>query len=253
MDMSLVGRGLGAPMGQAPAVPLPSGVVTFLFTDIGGSTRLFQRWQDEWPALLARHDRIVDSAFASHGGSVVFHEGDGYLAVFADAAQAVSAAAAAQVALADHPWPPDGEIRIRAGLHTGYAVPYDGGYVALAVHQAARVVQAAHPGQTLLTESTLAAIAGRTPARLEVEPLGAHRLKDFDVPQPLFELRGPGLAQEFPPLPGVWRGANNLPLPRTSFVGRGRDCDQLRDLLRKSRLVTVVGPGGSGKTRMSMQ
>ena len=243
----------GAIMAGGAAATLPAGVVTFLFTDIAGSTRLFQRWRDAWPALLGEHDRIVTSAFSAYGGCVVSHEGDGYLAVFDRATAAVEAAAQLQRDLAAYSWPADGTIRVRVGIHTGYALPHDGGYVSLAVHQAARVVAAAHPGQVLLTEATVDALAGGTSPRWSLEPLGAHRLKDFDVPQPLFELTGPGLPSGFPPVPGVWRGANNLPLPRTSFVGRARDTEQVRSLLATSRLVTVVGPGGAGKTRLAVQ
>jgi len=231
---------------------LPTGTVTFVFTDIGGSTRLFRQTGARWPALLARHDHLLTAAFDAGNGRVLSHDGDGYFVAFQSADDAVRAVVQAQRSMLAEPWPADAIIRVRAGVHTGYAIPRDGDYVALAVHQAARVAAAAHPGQTLLTEPVLEAMSAPPPVGVVAEPLGMHRLKDFEVAQGLFELRLDG-AEPFPPLSSLWRGANNLPLPRTSFVGRAHDQEQVRALLTASRLVTIVGTGGAGKTRLATQ
>jgi predicted ATPase/class 3 adenylate cyclase len=229
---------------------LPSGAVTFLFTDIGGSTRLFQRWGDEWAGLLFRHQEVIRRAITAHDGVEVRTEGDSFFVAFGDPVEAVIAIAEAQATLAAQDWPTDGVIRIRAGLHTGYATPQAGDYVALAVHQAARVAKAAHPGQTLLSEACARSVATALPKTLSLTSLGTHRLKDFDIPLELFEVNGPGLASEFPPLDTAWRGETNFPLQRTSFVGREHDTERVRALVDIARLVTVSGPGGVGKTRL---
>ena len=232
---------------------LPAGLVTFLFTDIGGSTRLLQRWGDDWSGLLDRHRELLRTAFAAHGGVEVRTEGDSFFVAFPDPVEALLATAEGQDALAAERWPEDGVIRVRAGLHTGYAVPQGHDYVALAVHQAARVSEAAYPGQSLVTEETARAAAGRLRPDLALVDLGTHRLKDFDVPQSLFELRGPGQTSDFPPLETTWRGETNLPLPRTSFVGRQLDVNRVSELFDHTRLVTVTGVGGAGKTRLAVQ
>jgi predicted ATPase/class 3 adenylate cyclase len=239
-------------MGVDPA-ELPAGVVTFLFTDIGGSTRLLQRWGDEWSALLDRHRQIVRDAVAKHDGVEVRTEGDSFFVAFADPVDAVLATADAQAAMTAEAWPAEGAVSIRAGLHTGYAVPQDGDYVALPVHQAARVASAAYAGQTLVSESTQRAVSGRLPSHLDLVDLGTHRLKDFDVPQALFELRWPGAFDAFPPLETSWRGETNLPLQRTSFIGRHYDVQSVIEMFDSTRIVTITGPGGAGKTRLSVQ
>jgi predicted ATPase/class 3 adenylate cyclase/Tfp pilus assembly protein PilF len=231
---------------------LPSGAVTFLFTDIAGSTRLFQRWGEQWADLLYRHQEVIRLAVTAHGGVEVRTEGDSFFVAFSNPVEAVLATAEAQAALAAQDWPDHGVIRIRAGLHIGYATPQAGDYVALAVHQAARVSKAAHPGQTLLSEACASSVRMALPSTLSLISLGTHRLKDFDIPLELFEVNGPGLASDFPPLETAWRGETNFPLQRTSFVGREHDTEQVRAILEHARLVTVTGPGGVGKTRLAL-
>jgi len=233
-----------------PGRELPSGEVTFCFVDVAGSTRAFQADRQRYPGALAAHHRLVTAAFADAAGVIVETEGDGLFAAFSDPAAALAGCLAAQLAIAGHDWPPGVELRSRMGLHTDTAAPVGDGYVALGVHQAARVAAAAHGGQVLCSADVASKAAGRLPPGVGLAELGSFRLKDFDLPAVLFELRHPQLDREFPPprAPRVVPG--NLRLSRTSFVGRDREISELVTLLRENRLVTIVGPGGVGKTRL---
>jgi predicted ATPase/class 3 adenylate cyclase len=233
--------------------PLPGGTVTFLFTDIEGSTRLAESLGTRWPAVLARHREIVRAALAAHGGIEVQTEGDGFFVVFASAPSAVGACAAAQRALAAESWTPDGTVRVRMGLHTGEGDrDADGQYVGPDVHRAARIASAAHGGQVLLSASTRALVADTLPDGVALRDLGWHRLKDLQR-QELSQLVIEGLPSEFPSLRSTQEQPNNLPIQTTSFVGREDELRRLDDLLGDGRLLTLTGPGGTGKTRLALQ
>jgi predicted ATPase/DNA-binding SARP family transcriptional activator len=233
---------------------LPSGNLTFLFTDVEGSTRLFQRLGDRFPALLEDHRRIVRSAVTDHQGVEVSSEGDGLFMVFADAAQAVAACVDAQRALAGHPWSNDVILRVRMGLHTGVANPTpDGNYIAVAVHQAARIAAAAHGGQVLLSASTAGLLKNVLPTEVGMVERGRFLLKDFDEPQALYQLTHRDLQSSFPPLRASPAIPHSLPDVFTSFVGRHQELAALDELVGACRLVTVVGAGGAGKTRLCLE
>jgi predicted ATPase/class 3 adenylate cyclase len=215
---------------------LPSGTVTFLFTDIEGSTRLLHELGDGYAEALAEHRRVLREAFERHGGVEVDTQGDAFFVAFEHADHALAAATEAHAAL------DEGPVRIRVGIHTGESQVGDEGYVGLEVHRAARIGAAAHGGQTVLSQAT------RELADGDVLDLGEHRLKDFDEPVWLFQLG----TKSFPPLRTL--ASTNLPRPASSFVGRAGELDELVELLDSdARLVTLTGPGGSGKTRLAIE
>src|SRR5438270_5182938 len=232
---------------------LPTGTLTFLFTDLEGSTHLLQRLGDRYPALLATHYELMRGAFAANGGQEVGTRGDALFVAFEQASAAVAGAAAAQLALAAHEWPDDCEVRVRMGLHTGEAEVVDGDYVGVAVHAAARICSAAHGGQVLASEVTRAIAESELAGDTSFVDLGRHRLKDLDEPVGLGQVVHAGLVREFPRLrldavPG------NLPKQVTSFVGRDSELrEAAAHLTAGRRLVTFSGSGGSGKTRLALQ
>jgi predicted ATPase/class 3 adenylate cyclase len=229
----------------------PVGTVTFLFTDIEGSTRLARATGAVWQDVLAAHHDAVARAIERHGGYVDAIQGDAFVAAFADARGAVDAALDAQRALAAAAWPRGTEpLRVRMGVHTGYVERTELGYVGLEVHRAARVGAAAHGGQILVTAATCALLRDET----EVEDLGEHRLKDFPRAQRLFHVvRDGGHATEFGPLHTAEARPTNLPEDLTTLVGRDRELDHLQALLGDGvRFVTLVGAGGAGKTRLAL-
>ena len=228
-------------------------IVALLFTDIEGSTRLARRLGPAWEETLERHRAIARAAFAHHGAGEVATEGDSFFVVFQDPLDAVQAAVELQVNLDLVEWPAGARVRIRIGIHTGAVTASDGEYHGVEVHRAARIAAGGHGGQVLLSEAALSLIGDRLPSEFTVRDLGRYRLKDFDVPQTIFQLNAPGIAADFPrlrlrPLP-----LTNLPSHRTSFVGRVREIAELRELLTKYRLVTLVGVGGTGKTRLMLE
>jgi predicted ATPase/class 3 adenylate cyclase len=225
---------------------LPRGIVTFLFTDIEGSTELLLRLNEDYAQVLMRHRALVDAAIATHGGVVVRTEGDAYFAAFEKASTAVAAAVEAQRALAQEEWPDGVRLRVRMGLHSGEVEVVDGDYVGLSVHVTARVATAAHGGQILITETT-ADMAGK-PATLD---LGHHVLKDLGEFR-LLQIRASGLEESFPAL-RTMSTPNNLPASVDTFVGRQTEMADLMKAIGQHRLVTLTGPGGSGKTRLALE
>ena len=238
---------------QASADVAAGATITFLFTDIEGSTRLLQRLGDRYRVVLADHQAIIRQAVGAAGGTEVDTQGDSFFVAFDTPSQAVRAAIAAQRALMRHQWPHDVELRVRMGVHTGEAVVTDGRYVGFDVHRGARIAAAAHGGQIVVSDATRGVVERRLPDNVHVKNLGRHRLKDLPLPEQLFQLVVPGLPVVFPPLRSLETHLTNLPAQVTSFVGRRKETDQARRLLRQSRLLTLTGPGGTGKTRLAIE
>ena len=232
---------------------LPTGTVTFLFTDIEGSTRLMQELGDKYVQLQVDHHAILRAAFREQEGSELRTEGDSFFCVFKSALSGCQAAAQAQREFARHEWPGGNAIRVRIGLHTGEAPLVGDEYIGLDVHHAARVEAAAHGGQILMSEATRSLVESSLPAGLSVRDMGTHRLKDLARPEHLFQLVVEGAPDVFPPLRTLESTPNNLPTQLTSFVGRERDVEEGKRLLRGTRVLTLTGPGGIGKTRLSLQ
>jgi predicted ATPase/class 3 adenylate cyclase len=252
--------------------PLPEGTVTFLFTDIEGSTRLWSLHPDGMRAALDRHDALLRGAITTHGGHVFKTVGDQFCAVFATAAAALAAALAAQRALGQEAWAETGPVKVRMALHTGTAVPREGDYVGPPLNRCARLVDAGHGGQVLLSHATEELVREALPAEAVLRDLGEHRLKDLVRPERIFQLITPDLPSDFPPLRSLATLPHNLPVQVTSFIGREQEMAELRqrlgvrqavslsgppdrqaNSLPHSRLVTLTGPGGTGKTRLSLQ
>lgn len=228
-----------------------AGTPTFLFTDIEGSTRLLQSLADSYGALLSEHRALITGAVEEAGGRVFGTEGDATFSSFPTAGSALQAAAQAQRSLETHEWPPDGRIRVRMGVHTGEAVETDGDYVGLALHQVARIMSAGHGGQVLVSEATRQ-LAAVLPDGVELRDLGLKRLKDLAAPERLYQLVIYGLDDRFPALRTLDARANNLPVQLTSFVGRA-ELATARATFANTRLLTLTGPGGTGKTRLALQ
>ena len=228
--------------------------MTFLFTDIEGSTKLAQSLPIEaWTALLARHRELIRAAIRAGGGHEEKTEGDGMFAVFPQVAAGVGAAVEAQRRLAAEPWPQGAEVRVRMGLHTGDgALDADGEYIGADVHRAARIAAAGNGGQILLSETASDRVSGALPPGVALHGLGQHRLKDLR-PERICQLDIDGLRTEFPPIRSLDSRPNNLPTQLTSFVGREAELREAGELLATTRLLTLTGPGGTGKTRLSLQ
>jgi len=238
---------------------LPSGTVTFLFTDIEGSTRLVAQLGERYPEALDGHRRVLRRAFAAHGGREVGTEGDAFFVAFARATDAVGAAVVGQRALASARWPEGSEIRVRMGIHTGEAALRADGYVGLAVHRAARICSAGHGGQILVSGVTRELLGDDLPADVALRDLGQYRLKDLDRPEQLFQVVVAHLRANFPlpeaePRPGL-RAAGAVPPSPNRTVGRDADVRAIADRLGPggARLLTLTGPGGVGKTRLGLE
>jgi len=232
---------------------LPTGTVTFFFSDIEGSTRLIQQLGERYPDVLLAHHAIQREALAANGGHELRTEGDSFFIVFGSALEACAGAAAVQKRLHAYQWPDGGPVRVRIGLHTGEATLVGNEYLGLDVHRAARVASAGHGGQVLVSETTRVLVDNALPAGLTLRDLGLHRLKDLARPERLFQLTVEGLPADFPPLKTLEAAPNNLPTQLTSFIGRDDQVREATQLLARSRLLTLTGPGGTGKTRLSLE
>ncbi len=232
---------------------LPTGIVTFLFTDIEESTRLVRQLGEQYAQLQNDCHRLIRTAVEDQGGQVVTIQGDGLSAVFAHARDALRAAVAAQRALTAYPWPKDGMLRVRMGVHTGEGRLAETGYVGVDVNCAARIGAAGYGGQILVSEATHGLVATDTPEQITLRFLGRIRAKDFPHPLSVVQVVAPGLADDFPPLRIQDTLSNNLPRQLTSFIGRQQEMAEVKRSLSSARLVTLTGTGGAGKTRLALQ
>jgi predicted ATPase/class 3 adenylate cyclase len=232
---------------------LPSGTVTFLFTDLEGSTRLWEQHPVPMRPALERHDTLLRDAVESAGGDLVKTTGDGLHAVFTTTRAALDAALAGQRALAAETWAVPGGLRVRMGLHTGDAAARDGDYYGAATNRAARVMASAHGGQIVVSHATEEILRDALPDEIALVDLGEHRLPDLARPERIFQVVAEGLVREFPPLRALDAVPGNLPAHLTSFVGRAVEREAIADALLVSRLVTVTGVGGVGKSRIAIQ
>ena len=229
---------------------------TFLFTDIEGSTALLQRVRESaYGQVLASHHAVIRAALAGHGGREIDTAGDGFFAVFSSPRACVAAALEMQQGLTSRTWPGNERVRVRMGVHCGEAEQTAAGFVGLDVHRAARIAAVAHGGQVLVSETAAALVGDALPLGAGLQNLGVHRLKDLGRPLQLFQLCASGLQAEFPPLRSLGSPAlpNNLPTELTTFIGRERELSKIRALMDTSRLVTLTGAGGAGKTRLGLQ
>jgi predicted ATPase/class 3 adenylate cyclase len=232
---------------------LPTGTVTFLFTDIEGSTRLLQRLGERYAEVLATHHGLLRTAIQEGQGQVVDTQGDAVFAVFPRARDALLAAIATQRAVQAHPWP-DGTVpKVRIGLHTGEPVTGETGYVGMDVHRAARIAAAGHGGQILVSDVTHNVVARDLPEGVSRRDLGEHRLRDLAHPLRIFQVLATDLPTDFSPLQSLDAHPHNLPIQLTSFIGRVREIAEVKRLLGTARLVTLTGSGGAGKTRLALQ
>jgi predicted ATPase/class 3 adenylate cyclase len=237
---------------------LPSGTVTFLFSDVEGSTRLLTRLRGRYAEVLGEHQRLLRAAFVEHGGREVHTEGDGFFVAFARASDAIAAAVSAQRALASQRWPDGVQVRVRMGVHTGEAEIRDDDYVGLDVHRAARICAVGRGGQVLISSATRELVADELPGDVALRDLGEHRLKDLARPERLFQLVIGGLRVVFPPLASLSPGSDaayGLPPSPNRTIGRAEDVHAITDRLPVDgvRLLTLTGPGGVGKTRLALE
>ncbi len=234
---------------------LPTGTITLLFTDIEGSTHLLQRLGEGYGELLNECRTVLRTAFHTYHGQEVDTQGDAMFAAFARASDALAASVAAQRELALHSWPGAVTVRVRMGLHTGEPSRVVEGYVGLDVHYAARVMSAAHGGQVLLSQTTRDLVAHDLPEGVSLRDLGEHHLKDLEQAVHLYQVLIAGFPADFPPLRSRDRRSATLPVQLTPLIGREHEVTAVMRLLRreKVRLVTLTGPGGTGKTRLALQ
>jgi len=233
--------------------PLPKGTVTFLFTDIEGSTKLWEAHPETMRVALVRHDTLLRNTIVRANGYVFKTVGDAFCAAFAMAPDAVAAALSAQVALDTEPWPAETPIKVRMALYTGAVESRDRDYFGPPINRVARLLSTGYGGQTLLSQTTCELSRDALPQAASLRDLGAHRLKDLGRPEQVYELRHPRLRGDFPPIKSLSTHPNNLPQQLTSFVGREREISEIEALLVTNRLLTLTGAGGSGKTRLGLQ
>jgi predicted ATPase/class 3 adenylate cyclase len=232
---------------------LRTGALTLLFTDIEGSTRLWEQQPEKMRQALACHDALTRQAVEGNGGTVVKMVGDGAHAAFAEPLDALVATVRLQQALADPHATNDVVLRVRCGLHTGVVEQRDNDYFGSAVNRAARIMRVAHGGQVLMSRAVAASVQERLPAGVSLRDLGSVRLRDLGTPERVYQIVHPELRQEFPALRSLEATPNNLPQQVTSFIGREGELVAIKELLAKGRLLTLLGTGGLGKTRLSLQ
>jgi len=236
--------------GQPPAL---ASAVTFLFTDIEGSTALWERDEAGMSQALALHDALARTTVESHGGSVVKKTGDGIHAIFDDANAALAATVDLQLALHEPAASGGAPLRVRCGLHRGVVEHRDGDYFGSTVNRAARIMSAAHGGQILLSQAVADTVRNSLPAQVSLRDLGRVRLRDLSTPECVYQAVHPQLRAEFPALRSLETTPNNLPLQPTTFIGRDNELAELRRLFATARLLTLTGSGGCGKTRLGLQ
>src|SRR5579871_1071355 len=232
---------------------LPSGTLTFLFTDIVGSTKLWETHPQAMRQALERHDTLLRQAIHDHQGHVFKTVGDAFCAAFPSASEALHAALSAHLQLQAQEWEPTGPLHVRIGLHTGAAQERDNDYFGPTLNRVARLQALGHGQQTLLSQATYELVKDRLPPQTTLEPLGRHRLKDLQAPEHVWHLRHPDLPQTYPPLKSLDRFPHNLPFQLSTFIGREQQLQQVQERLAARRLVTLTGIGGCGKTRLSLQ
>ncbi len=245
----------GAAVTPSGARALPDGTLTFLFTDIEGSTTRWEHQQQAMAHALARHDALLRQAIDAYGGQVMKTVGDAFQAVFTTAPAALEAALAAQRALAAEAWGPIGPIKVRMALYVGMVQLRDGDYFGQALNRVARLCAAGNGGQVLLSHAAQELVRDALPKGASLRDLGEHRLKDLARPERIFQVLAPDLPAEFPPLRTLDRYTHNLPAQPTPLIGREAEALAVSDLLRRDnvRLLTLTGPGGTGKTRLALQ
>jgi len=232
---------------------LPTGTVTFLFSDVEGSTERWERHRTAMKRAVARHEEIVSEAIGAHGGRVFKTVGDAFCAAFHTVPDAIAAALAAQHAMSKEDFSAVDGLKVRMALHTGLADERNGDYFGPTVNRVARLLSIGHGGQVLVSGAASDLAQGEMPSRATLRDLGAHRLKDLAHPEQVYQLLSPELPADFPPLRSLESLPNNLPLQVTLFLGREKDVTDIERRLAKTRLLTLVGTGGVGKTRLSLQ
>jgi predicted ATPase/class 3 adenylate cyclase len=231
-----------------------SGILTFLFTDLENSTVLWDRYPNLMQEVSARHDHLLRRAFETHRGRVVKTTGDGFHVVFESPADGIAAALAGQEAIAAEEWPAEiGTLRARMGLHCGESKARDSDYYGTELNRAARVMGIAHGGQVLVSNAAAGLLRGRLPDGAALIDLGLQRLKGLSDPERVYQLTHPGLETDFPPLQSSLSNPHNLPTQLTSFIGRAMELQEVKRSLESNRLLTLLGPGGTGKTRLMLQ
>ena len=232
---------------------LPTGTITFLFSDIEGSSKKWEQHPDAMRVALAAHDRMLRTAFEAEGGYVFKTVGDAFCVAFDTALQALVGALQAQRALRSHAWEGIEELKVRMALHTGAAEHRDGDYFGQSLNRVARILASAHGGQVLLSLPTEELVRDHLPMGVQLRALGEHRLRDLARPEHLYQLVTSDLPSQFPALRSLESVPNNLPVQLTSFIGRERELAEVKRLLGSTRLLTLTGSGGTGKTRLSLQ
>ncbi|MFZ0708825.1 MAG: adenylate/guanylate cyclase domain-containing protein, partial [Terrimicrobiaceae bacterium] len=231
----------------------PTGTVSFLFTDIVGSTRLWEKFPAEMGAALARHDVLIRTAVETHGGNVFKTVGDASYAAFRAPRHSLQAAIDAQRALAAEDWNAIGSLLVRMGIHVGTAEFRDGDYFGGTLNRVARIESAAHGGQILLSRIAVELLDDEPLDAISFKSLGSHRLRNLDRPEHLYQVVVPDLPDSFPPPRSMEALPNNLPVQTTSFVGREKQLEDVKRSLKNTRLLTLMGTGGTGKTRLALE